>query len=315
MVKKTTKKARGVKTNRQIKNRMFSMLFGDKESAIGLVNALVGTNYGYDVKAEVTTLENVLTSGPLNDLAILLDDVLLVLIEHQSTVCGNMPYRMLEYVTETYKRLIAGQNIYGERRIKLPRPVFIVLYNGTKKMGARELHRLSASYSKRLPKFAGMGGLELGVTLINLNDARNKNLVKTCKLLSEYCIFINKLRNSPKNMTPMAIVRKVVADCIKENVLKSFLLKHRKELVSMSLTMWDWDTALKFAKEENFEEGMAKGIAKGMAKGIAKGIKKGRADGIGIGVKNTAVAMKREGMPAKTISRLTGLSLYAIRKL
>ena len=303
MAARKTKKARGAKANRKIKDTMFCKLFGDVKNAIELVNALLGTNYGADAKAEITTLKNVFTSGVVNDLSILLDNILLVLIEHQSTICGNMPLRMLEYVTETYKRLITDKNVYSRSKIKLPRPLFIVLYNGTEKMGDRELHRLSDSYSKPLPVFAGMGSLELEVTIINVNDPRNKNLVKTCKLLDGYCIFNKMMNRNKKTMNPAeAVINKTIDDCIAQGVLTDFLKKNRKELTSMFIRQWSLQRALEVAEEEGREEGRAEGLAEGIEIGERK-------------LRGTAIALKKDGMPVKDISRLTGLSASTIRRL
>jgi hypothetical protein len=187
---------------------MFATLFSDIESIIELVNALLGTNYGTDTAAEIATLENVLAIGPLNDLAIILDDTLLVLVEHQSTANPNMAYRMLEYVVEIYKRRVENKDIYGTAQIQLPRPVFIVLYNGTKKLPARELQRLSSAFSKPLPAFAGLGSLELEVVVLNINDPENKNIIKTCNLLNGYCIFVNSVAHNLKTMARDAAVKK-----------------------------------------------------------------------------------------------------------
>jgi len=191
--KKTPKKTADTKNkaNRQVKSYMFSTLFSDVKSIIELVNALLGTDYSADTPAEIATLKNVLASGPLNDLAIILEDTLLVLVEHQSTYNPNMAYRMLEYVVEIYKRRTANKNLYSTVQITLPRPVFVVLYNGTKKLPAREVQRLSSAFRKAVPAFADLGSLELEVTVINMNDPSNKNTIKTCKLLKEYCIFVN----------------------------------------------------------------------------------------------------------------------------
>ncbi|MCL2218912.1 MAG: Rpn family recombination-promoting nuclease/putative transposase [Chitinispirillia bacterium] len=38
-------------------------------------------------------------------MAFILDNRLIVLIEHQSAIDQNMPYRMLQYVVETYKSM------------------------------------------------------------------------------------------------------------------------------------------------------------------------------------------------------------------
>jgi predicted transposase/invertase (TIGR01784 family) len=294
MAAKKVKKA-GFKVNRRIKDSFFCALFGELKNAIELVNALLGTNYGVDANAEIATLKNVFTGGVINDLSILLDDVLLVLIEHQSTVCGNMPLRMLEYVTATYKRFINDENVYSRRKINLPRPVFIVLYNGTEKMGNRELHRLSDSYSKAMPTFNGLGSLELEVTIININDPRNKNLVKTCKLLDGYRIFNNMLNNNKKTLDREAVITKTINDCIARGVLKDFLEKNRKGLTTMLIRQWSHQDELRAAEKV--------------------GRNRGREEGIGIGVKITALAMKKDGMPVKDISRLTGLSASTVRRL
>jgi len=305
---KKAKKARGAKANRQIKDTMFCKLFGEAKNAIELVNALLGTKYGADAKAEITTLKsNVFAHGVVNDLSILLDNILLVLIEHQSTVCGNMPLRLLEYVTETYKGFMTDKDVYSVHQIRLPRPVFIVLYNGTAKMGAKELHRLSDSYTKALPAFTGMGGLELEVTVINVNDPRNKKLVKTCKLLDGYRIFNKALDRNKKAMDLLSAIKKTIDDCIARGVLTDFLEKHRKELTTMLFENSDVNKAMKYHGEERFEEGREEGRKEGLAEGIGIGEKKS--------VMKTALAMKKRGMTIKNISQYMGLSVSTVRRL
>jgi len=71
--------------NREHKNSVFTMLFDDKAVLLELSNALFGTRYGADTPVEITTLKNVLSRGRVNDLSYILDDRLIVLIEHQST--------------------------------------------------------------------------------------------------------------------------------------------------------------------------------------------------------------------------------------
>jgi hypothetical protein len=305
---KVKPKVRG-KANRQVKSYMFSTLFSDVESIIDLVNALLGTDYAADTPAEIATLENVLSSGPLNDLAIILNDTLLVLVEHQSTVNPNMAYRMLEYVVEIYKRRTASEDLYSTVLVKLPRPVFVVLYNGTRKLPAREIQRLSSAFSKALPAFSGLGGLELEVTVINMNDPGNKGTIKACKLLSEYSIFVKRLfRYRTLTSSATEALNKAVDACIAQGVLKDFLKKHRKELLmgTMLVKEWDWDMALKVSNRENFEKGVEKGMEKGMEKGIGLGVKKG----IGLGVKKGVEAER--AMIAGLIKR--GATVNSIKK-
>jgi hypothetical protein len=319
--KKNAKPKPTPKANRQVKSYMFSALFSDIASIIALVNAILGTDYGPDTPAEIATLKNVLSSGPLNDLAIILNDTLLVLVEHQSTDNPNMAYRMLEYVVEIYKRRTANEDLYSTVQINLPRPVFVVLYNGAKKLPARDLQRLSSAFTRALPAFAGLGGLELEVMVINMNASSNRAMIKTCKLLEEYSIFVERLARRVATEPLTEALKKTVDACISRGVLRDFLTKHRKELImgTMLVKEWDWNMALKVSNRENFDMGMEKGIGLGVKKGIGLGRKEGIGlgvkKGIGLGVKNTARTMKKEGMDTKTISRLTGLSPYVIRKL
>ncbi|MDR3013179.1 MAG: Rpn family recombination-promoting nuclease/putative transposase, partial [Chitinispirillales bacterium] len=119
--------------NREYKNSVFTLLFGD--IAAQLYCAVVGKTYDPAMQVKVTTLTDVLYRGRLNDLSFELDGKLIVLIEHQSTLNANMPLRMLQYITRLYRRYTDGKKaIYGETMLKIPRPEFIVLYNGTKEL-------------------------------------------------------------------------------------------------------------------------------------------------------------------------------------
>jgi hypothetical protein len=296
---KRPKKPKGLKANRQIKSTMFSMLFSDLKSVIELVNALLGTNYGADTPAEIATLKNVLACGRLNDLAVIIDGVLLVLVEHQSTRNENMAYRMLQYVAEIYNRLVKDNSEYRQKRIPLPRPIFVVLYNGAEEMPARERQRLSDSYPQGTGAFTGLGGLELEVEVLNVNGGRNKERVTACKLLSEYSIFIDALRRHGKTMSHYAAVCKTVDECIERGVLKEFLQKHRKELVNMLVKEWDWDKAIKISREESFEEGMEVGMERGMERERLR----------------NALAMKEKGIDIGTIAECTGLPIDTILNL
>jgi hypothetical protein len=53
-----------------------------------------------------------------------------VLAEHQSTLKLNIPLRLLIYVGREYEKLTDSRDIYRHRLIKIPKPDFILLYNG-----------------------------------------------------------------------------------------------------------------------------------------------------------------------------------------
>jgi regulator of sigma D len=98
--------------NREYKDNVFVALCEDKERIVEIYNAVSGKNYPADAALEIVTLKDVLFMGRRNDVAFLLEDRLIVLMEHQSTVCENMPARLLMYIGGVACRLRAetGKN-------------------------------------------------------------------------------------------------------------------------------------------------------------------------------------------------------------
>ena len=72
--------------NRTYKDSVFRTLFNDEEKLIEVYNALFDTDYGKDTPVEIVTLEDVVFRTIKNDIAFVLEDTFIVLIEHQSTV-------------------------------------------------------------------------------------------------------------------------------------------------------------------------------------------------------------------------------------
>jgi len=79
-------------------------LFGEKDKLAELYNAIHDTNYTPNDIA-ITTLQNVLFMGKLNDIAFTLGNRLIVLVEHQSSINPNMPLRFLLYISRIYREL------------------------------------------------------------------------------------------------------------------------------------------------------------------------------------------------------------------
>ena len=286
------------KANREIKDNVFSLLFGnDAKNAIDVSNSFLGTNYAPDTKVSFTTLTSTLAKGRINDLSFILDDRLIVLIEHQSTINESMPYRMLQYIAEIYKQLHAGKDEYRAQKFILQRPKFIVLYNGhpDKMQEDTQILRLSDMFTEYNPQDkegdGGLTDLELTVKVYNINNGRNKNMVKRCATLHEYSIFIDMVHEYHKTMTFEEAVMKAIEDCIGQNILKAFLLKHKGRLVNMLTSEWNMDLAVEVAQEE----------------GMARGEKRKTLE--------IARAMRAKGIDINTVSEITGLSVDEILRL
>jgi len=286
----TAKLKTGSKVNRKYKDSVFSLLLSDEKTIAEVYGAISGKDYGSDVKVEIKTLKNVLSGGMFNDVAFVLDDRLVVLIEHQSTINENMPLRMLLYIAEIYNRLSGDENLYGKKMFPIPRPVFIMLYNGVEDMPDKWELRLSDMF-KDVDGAEDKANLELIVTVYNINKGRNPEMARRSRTLDGYETFIYMVRENRKAMDFEDAVRKAVIDCINQNVLKEFLENHKKEVIGMLVQEWDLGKAIAFERREARMEGRMEGRME-----IAR-------------------KMKDKGKSVNEIMEMTGLSVDEVLRL
>ena len=249
--------------NRKYKDTIFRMLFSDKKNLLSLYNALNGKNYSDCDKLEIVTLENAIYMSMKNDLAFILD-LALFLWEHQSTYNPNIPLRDLMYIAKEYEKYIKekGISLYSNRQQKIPAPQFIVFYNGNRKIGERMEHRLSDAYETS----SGEPALELKILVININEGYNQKLMESCQILKEYAQYVSKVRTYKKTPSLNEAVEKAVEECIQEGILREFLLKHRAEVVAMSIFEYDREWEEEILRKEEFEAGKELGEQLGKEK-------------------------------------------------
>jgi hypothetical protein len=77
-------------TNRKYKSSVFTLLFSDPARVRELYNALAGTCYDESADIVINTLQDVIFMERINDISFTINDKLVVLIEHQSTINPNM---------------------------------------------------------------------------------------------------------------------------------------------------------------------------------------------------------------------------------
>ena len=277
---------------RNHKDVLFVRLFRDKENLLSLYNALNESHYTDENELYINTLDDLIYISVKNDVSFIIGSYM-NLYEHQSSFCPNMPVRGLIYLARLYKSYIDmnGLNIYGTRLVRLPKPRYIIFYNGTEEHGDAEELRLSDA-------FGGDGScLELTATMYNINFGHNQKLMEQCKTLSDYAYFVSRVRyyNNEKGYSIEKAVDRACTDCIDENVLRDFLLKNRSEVVSMFLVDYKPSLQREMDREEGYRDGFTKGEAK-----IQTQI-----------VKN----MIARGMTDEDIMSLTGCSQEFIEKL
>lgn len=231
------------------KDRVFRMVFKEKQEFLELYNAMNGTSYTNPEDLEVTTLENAIYMGLKNDVSFLLYDEL-TLYEHQSTDNPNMPLRNLFYVADIYSKLAAKANLYGSRLVKIPEPKFVVFYNGKDELPERSELRLSDAFEKKSESM----DLELKVLVLNINPGYNEELMEKCKSLRDYMIFVSRIREYSQYMALNKAVEISIQTCIDEDILAEFLRKNRAEVLKVSI--YEYNEALHIQQErETAREG------------------------------------------------------------
>lgn len=253
---------------RNYRDTLFRMLYRNKKRLLSLFNAVNGTQYDNPDDLTVTTLEGVLYLGMKNDVSCIID-MMMQLYEHQSTVNPNMPLRNLFYVSDLLQKYIyeEGLDIYSRKQIKIPTPKFVVFYNGDEEQPERKEIRLSKAFSAN----TGETNMELVVLQININKGQNEELKAACKTLQEYAEFTERAREHRKEMELEDAIRTTIDECIRDGILKDFLLKNKAEVYHMCLYEFDVELHERVLREEEREEGRIEGRREGIREGRLEG--------------------------------------------
>ena len=231
---------------------MFGMLMEEPGYALEVYNALNQSDYRNPGLVEVCNLERGISLSVRNDAAFILDMNLNV-YEHESTVCPNMPLRELIYVTNILEQWVRTQNIYGRRLVKIPTPRFAVFYNGTEEQPERYQLKLSDAYANPVEK----PELELTCTVYNINPGKNRKLLSECPVLLQYMLFVGYVREYlgkyPEKDLRKAI-NKAIERCIREDVLREFLIRRRGEVTKVTQLDYTFDRRIELEREEAREE-------------------------------------------------------------
>ncbi|MBE6352730.1 MAG: hypothetical protein E7060_07280 [Treponema bryantii] len=248
--------------NRKHKDSLFIDLFckdkvEGKENFISLYNALHQSKLDLaSTELKEVNIENVLYTVRSNDIAMLVDDRLVVLLEHQSTINENMPLRLLEYVSRVYEQLIPIRTRYKKKAMKLPYPEFYVFYDGKNSYPAEKTLKLSDAFiipEKKYLKKKNIS-LEILVKVININIGANNSILKHCKTLEEYSTLVELVRES-KQENPDSSLEETLTKAIKNGILSEYLQRKSSEVRNMLIAEYSYETDIEVQREEAFEEG------------------------------------------------------------
>lgn len=260
------------RVRRNYKDHLFIKLFHDKENLLELYNALNGTDYKNPEDLVITTIDDAVYMGMKNDCSFLIGHDI-NLYEHQSTYCPNMPIRGILYLADAYRSIIEGENLnlYGSKLIKLPTPKYIVFYNGESNRAEREELRISDAFETK------DGCLEFTATMININKGHNQDLMEKCRMLKDYALFIDKVREYEKTKkTLKEAIDEASVYCIKHDIMKDYLIKHRNEVRDVLLTEFNAKKQREMDRRDAREEGNAEGREAEIIEFVIKKVKRGQ---------------------------------------
>lgn len=273
----------GQNANAQYRDSVFRDYFNAPARLLSLCNAVLGTEYRDAAKLHINTLEGIFFDNQKNDISCTLEDNFLVLIEHQTSVNNNMPFRCLSYVAELLNNLVIDKDrLYHKALIRFPRPKFFVLYDGDAKEPLQREMCLSEAFG------GDDTSLELVVTALNINFGLNQPLMKKCSYLNDYSTLVGKVKEGIRaGLTRKEAISRAVKFCLDNGLMKGYLEEKSQEVFNMLALQWEKDKAIRASYED------------------------GRDDAI----ESVALNMIQDGEPLDKIIKFTKLSVERIKEL
>lgn len=114
--------------NRKAKDTFFKTVYASEERRRKLASFLLGIEGKQITTANVRP---VLFGNKENDLAFVCDAIFYVMTESQATICPNISYRLLEYITAGLRSTVdSEQLLYSRKRVCFPIPKLYLLQTG-----------------------------------------------------------------------------------------------------------------------------------------------------------------------------------------
>jgi len=251
--------------NRTYKDSLFRHLFNDKKRLLELYNAIEGTDYKNAQDIVINTLEDVFFIGMKNDISFIIDETL-VLLEHQSTISGNIPLRMLMYLFRLYEKISNEDSEvkYEVDSKEVYNPKLIVLYNGKKDYPAESTLLFSTLFKN---KDVEKKIVDAEVKVLNINKGINPELESKSKALAAYTTCIAKIREYEKEYTLEESIKKAIKYCVDNDLEREYFKRNSSEVMNMLMGEFNLDeyteVLLKKGKKEGIEEGIKRGEKKG----------------------------------------------------
>ena len=152
------------------------------------------------------------------------------------------------------------KSLFSSTLQKIPAPNFIEFYNGSTVISDCTELRLSSAFEC----LTGEPKLELIVTVLNVNEGHNADLMQHCSMLKEYAQYVARVRHYASDMPLNEAVKHAVDECIREGILAEFLTHNRNEVISMSIFEYDKELEEKKLRKAEYEAGFSEGEKHGI---------------------------------------------------
>ena len=235
--------------NKRYRDTVFRDYFNNEERLLSLCNALLGTNAA---ALKINTLEGTFFDRQKNDISCVVENNFLVLVEHQSTINENMPFRCLSYVAELMNNLIEDKDkLYHKALIRFPAPRFYVFYDGDAKEPLQRELCLSDAFD------GDNCALELVVTSLNINYGLNQPLLEKCRYLHDYSTLVGKVKEELRlGLTRKEAISRAVKFCLDNGIMGNYLLENSMEVFNMLALQWEQDKAIRASYEDGRDDGI-----------------------------------------------------------
>ena len=253
-----------------------------------------------DTPVEIVTLDDAFFGDRENDLSFIIDHKWIILTEQQSTLCPNIPLRMLAYIAREYEKLVFSREIYSKKPVKIPTPELYVFYNGLEDAPVEQEMKLSDAFMAECDKIS----VEVVVRFINVNYEKGAELLKRCNTMQGYSRLIHMIRAKYRECGELgAAIEESIRECQASGILTEFLKEHGGDVMSFLFE--------KLTREECEAIREADGYEQGFEQGEISGFEQGKLDE----KRKIAVNLRRKGLDVKVISEATGLTEDEIKAL
>ncbi|MDE7273794.1 MAG: hypothetical protein K2N95_12160, partial [Lachnospiraceae bacterium] len=207
---------------RTIKDSVFTNLFQDKKYLLQLYQALhPEDNVVTENDIADVTLKHVLIDADYNDLGFSVGSRLMVLVESQATWTLNIIIRALMYLIQTYHDYFkrTSQNLYGSKKVNMPKPELYLIYTGDRK-------NIPDTISLSKDFFAGEK-ISIDAEIKVLHQENEKDII------GQYIIF-SRVYNKQRKLygNTRRTIEETIRICKNRNVLKEYLESREQEVIN-----------------------------------------------------------------------------------